>query len=146
MAYYGEQYWFPKFLRCQYDWLSVGMIVLFYLAFYCTKEFFKAQESKTGIKAELMDDTPQSQTAYNIFCVLFLIVITFAFYIGKYIAPLWQHYDLDIQLVMLGAGVFIFCYNGKRGYNANWFKYGSYLFYPLHIVVLYGIVYLCSLI
>jgi len=34
------------------------------------------------------------------------------------------------------SGALILLYNGRRGYNAKWFQYGSYLYYPLHIVAL----------
>ena len=146
MARMGEQLWFPKFLRLQFDWMSVGLIIGFYFARFFTTQYFISQENKTGLKTEYIEGTPIYQTANNLFSILFLFIISILYYLGKYIAPNIQIFDLDIQLAMLMAGLFILVYNGKRGYNAKWFQYGSYLFYPVHILVLYAIVYLCSLI
>ena len=146
MSFHGEQYWYPKFLRGQYDWLAVGLIILFYLAKPLTKLYFENQEKSSGISYEYIENTPADQTAYNLISLLFLFVITVIYYLGKYVAPLWLYNDPTVQIAMIGAGVFIVCYNGSRGYNAKWFQYGSYLFYPLHILVLYGLVALFSLI
>jgi len=35
--------------------------------------------------------------------------------------------------------LFIWLYNEERGYNAKWVKYGFYIFYPLHILIIYFI-------
>ena len=41
------------------------------------------------------------------------------------------------ELIALISGIFVCFYNGKRGYNkAQWF---FYMFYPLHLLILFGI-------
>ena len=42
-----------------------------------------------------------------------------------------------IQSYSIISCIFLFFYNGKRGYNKTWFKYGCYLFFPLHFVLIY---------
>ena len=81
-------------------------------------------------------DTEEFKNANTLLSILFFAVISFAYYLGKYFAPMWQFYDLDIQIGMLMAIIFILLYNGARGYNKKWFQIFSYLYYPLHIAVL----------
>lgn len=42
----------------------------------------------------------------------------------------------------LAVGYLLVNYNGKRGYSADWAKWGFYAFYPLHLVVLEMIKYI----
>lgn len=37
------------------------------------------------------------------------------------------------------AGIFIILYNGKLGFNNKIVKYGFYLFYPVHIIIIFSI-------
>ena len=51
----------------------------------------------------------------------------------------WVYWVPGIQNAAMIAGAFILLYSGKRGYNAKWFQYGSYLYYPIHLLVVFGI-------
>ena len=33
-------------------------------------------------------------------------------------------------------------YSGKQGYKSKWFQYASYLYFPLHLVIIYFVFYL----
>ena len=66
------------------------------------------------------------------------VVIIFE-YMFVYIWPSGIFWDASIQLYALISGAFILLYNGQRGYNAKWFQYGSYIFYPLHLLIIIGI-------
>ncbi|WP_373898021.1 TraX family protein [Haloimpatiens sp. FM7315] len=43
----------------------------------------------------------------------------------------------DVQWMMVFAFPFFFMYNGKRGLNTKFTKYLFYIFYPLHIWIIY---------
>jgi len=49
--------------------------------------------------------------------------------------------ELPVQSFAVLALGLIWLYNGHKGTNSKFFQYGSYAFYPLHMVVLYGIRY-----
>lgn len=46
---------------------------------------------------------------------------------------------LNYQWMMIFAIIPILLYNGERGYRAKWSKYMFYVFYPVHIWILYTI-------
>jgi len=45
----------------------------------------------------------------------------------------------DFQVYSILSTVLIMTYDGKRGLNNLWVKYGFYIFYPTHILIIYGI-------
>lgn len=55
--------------------------------------------------------------------------------------PHWVQ-ELIVTLGMLMVIPLLENYNGERGYSPAWVKWGFYLFYPLHLVCLWGIRYL----
>ncbi|WP_195571920.1 TraX family protein [Paenibacillus sp. 1001270B_150601_E10] len=52
-----------------------------------------------------------------------------------------QLFLFDPQWMMIFALPFILLYNGKRGYSAKWSKYLFYVFYPVHLWMIYMIGY-----
>ena len=62
--------------------------------------------------------------------------------LGGYYYPVTiagHYFELQQQGLALIALIPIWLYNGTRGYNAKWFKYFCYAFYPVHFAVLYVI-------
>ena len=131
-------HWFPYFLRPQYGFYGIGMIMLFYVAHLIKGLFLKVYSSNSGIPVESLEDTQIERKAYNLIAMGVLVIWTLLYYlIGCVIPPLWVTWDVVIQNVAIVSGAFILLYSGKRGYNAKWFQYGSYLFYPLHLVIIF---------
>lgn len=44
-----------------------------------------------------------------------------------------------VNFGMLAAIPLLLSYNGNRGYSPMWLKWGFYLFYPMHLLILWGI-------
>ena len=135
---YGEVLWFPYFMRTQYGWLGIALIIGFYLAHVLTNVFFKLQSNVSGIDAETYRGTRTEQMASNLFSILILAVIALIYYFSYIL--LSQHIYMGeiykVQLYSIISGAFILLYNGSRGYNKKWFQYGSYLYYPLHLAII----------
>ncbi|SMG54341.1 TraX family protein [Paenibacillus aquistagni] len=55
-----------------------------------------------------------------------------------------QLFLFDPQWMMVFALPFILLYNGKRGYHAAWSKYLFYVFYPVHLWIIYSISYMIT--
>ena len=128
----GHIYWYPFFLRCQYDWYSVVMIIGFYACYLLKDVILKAQESTTGLLYENVKGTEIDRILTNIlqaFVIVFMTLILHIF--ATYVLPEeYIYWFKGVQNWAMISGAFVLLYNGKRGYNAKWFQYGGYLYYP----------------
>ena len=137
---HGDILWCPYFIRGEYHWFSVMLIVGFYLAHFLKNFFIKYHSGLTGIDVENYKDTNIERNSLNIFSLVILVAVTVGFYVCSMLMPAENVYwVIDVQLMSMVSGVFILLYNGQRGYNKKWFQYGSYIYYPLHLIVIYAI-------
>ena len=137
---HGEILWCPYFIRGEYHWFSVMLIVGFYLAHYLKDLFIRYHSGLSGIDVANYKDTNIERNAINIFSLVMLVVVSIAFYICGLLMPAENVYwTLEVQLIAIASGAFILLYNGLRGYNKKWFQYGSYIYYPLHLIIIYAI-------
>ena len=140
-----DVWWMPYFLRGQYSWYGVLLIIGFYLAHYLAKAFIKFASSITLIPADAYDGSYFERNTLNVMSVIMLAFVTLLYYVVCILTPVkyafWYGYE-DMQLYAILAGVFILLYSGLRGYNKKWFQYGSYLYYLLHMLIIGVIFYL----
>ena len=141
-AYKFTVLWYPAFLRLQYDWLSLAFMLGYFLSYYVAKLIYKIREEQTGLEASNMEGTPEWRMMVNISSVLFTVIVSIAYHMVDYINHDIVFWVPSIQIAAIAAGLFLFFYSGKRGYNAKWFNWFSYLFYIMHIVIIFGISYL----
>ena len=135
---HGDILWFPYFMRTQYGWYGILMCVLFYFATPLTNLFISYLSGITGIAKENYKGSNIERNALNIISVVMLAIATLALYGCGQLMPIkYVFWMQDIQLFAIVSGAFILLYNGLRGYNKKWFQYGSYLYYPLHMAILY---------
>ena len=77
--------------------------------------------------------------SYKLFSALSLTIITCVMYVFqneiKMISPAFVM-DYNVQTYSLIACFLILCYNGLRGYTSPFIKWGFYISYPLHILIL----------
>ncbi len=130
----------PFFLRPQYDWFGILLIILFYVAYLLTDLFLKRHSEQSGLDVDVLRGTYLERNAANIICIGMLIFASLLYFLSSFIIPEdYVYWNPVIQNFAMVAGAFLLLYNGRRGYNAKWFQYGSYLFYPLHIAIIFGI-------
>ena len=145
---YGPTFWLPYFMRTQYGWYGILMILAFYFVHNIGQALIRIASQSTQIPVETYQDSNYERNVLNVVSFVLLMITTFIYIVVmKLMPPKMTYYiDYSIQIYAIIAGVFILLYNGKRGYNKKWFQYGSYLYYILHIPLAYLIVYLISLI
>ena len=138
---YGEVLWFPYFLRTQYGWFGIALVIGFYLAHLLVRLFFKFQSNTSGIDADTYKGTRTEQIAVNIVSALILAILTLLYYLAHNIMEqfIYVRVIYHVQLISIISGAFILLYSGARGYNKKWFQYGSYLYYPLHLAIIAAI-------
>ena len=136
----GEVLWFPYFLRTQYGWFGIALIIGFYFATLLGRLFVKSFSAQSGTDPDLYRDSNLERNAINIVSVLLLAVLSVIFYFSESFISANIYYMpaamTDIQIYAIISGAFILLYNGRRGYNRKWFQYGSYLYYPLHLAII----------
>lgn len=135
---FGQVLWLPYFLRTQYGFFAVLLSVGFYFARKLADIFILWQHNTTGVDLIVYTDSDLKRHAQNILAVLALGVISFILYfVGRLMPIQFVSWDMNIQAFAVFSGAFILLYNGRRGYNKLWFQYGAYLYYPVHMAILY---------
>jgi hypothetical protein len=129
----------PVFLEMEYHLYGFTMTVGFYLAHQFTNWYLRRQTERFGINYVGMTLTPQYQQQQNLYASIWLLVINLIWYIIFLIDADFVSLSMGAQTYAIMAAFFIFAYSGRRGYNKPWFQYGSYAFYPLHLLALFGI-------
>ncbi len=128
--------WYPSFLTLQYDWFTIVLGLGFYFSNYIADSYISLTQDKTGMDKSIWEVSGNYQVLVNIINAFILFVVSIFHYLFVYMWPTGVFWDAGTQLYAIFSGAFILLYSGKRGYNAKWFQIGTYLYYPLHIVVL----------
>ena len=136
----GEILWFPYFLRTQYGWFGITLVIAFYFAHLLGRLFVKSFSAQSGTDPNLYKDSNLERNAINIIGVLCLAIFSVILYFSESFISANIYYMpyamTDIQIYAIISGAFILLYNGRRGYNRKWFQYGCYLYYPLHLAII----------
>ena len=145
----GEILWFPYYLRTQYGWFGITLVISFYFANVLGRLFIKSFSAQSGMDPEIYKDSNLERNAINLISILLLAVFSVILYFSESYINANIYYlpgsMTDIQIFAIISGAFILLYNGQRGYNRKWFQYGCYLYYPLHlaiIVLVFAIMYM----
>ena len=131
-----EIHWFPYFLTMQYDWLSLALGLGFYFAYTLADLYIKFLQSDSGMDKEMWVANGNYRLLVNLISVLIASIIHIFHYLFVYMWPAGVFWDASTQVYTLFSSAFVLLYSGKRGYNAKWFQYGSYIYYPLHLIAL----------
>ena len=139
---YMDIHWLPAFLTLTYDWVGIVLAIGFYFAYYLADLYISLTYENTKLDKESWELTGNYRLLVNIISMAILMIVGVLYYLAIYY---WPKAIFDspksamIQLFSIISGALILLYNGKRGYNAKWFQIGTYIYYPLHIVILFVI-------
>ena len=129
-------HWFPAFVTLQYDWLTIGLGLAFFASYYAANLYINATYSITSLDIETWKQNGNYRLLVNVFAIFLATIVHIGFYLTAYAWPDGVFWDYQIQLYAIFSGAFILLYSGKRGYNAKWFQYGSYLYYLIHLGII----------
>lgn len=132
-------HWFPFYLRCGYSIYGLLLTLCFYFANILGRLFLSSSENTKAFV-----DTKVERNVINILSVFSIFLCWVVIFILKNINPGLDLYGANMTSYAIIGGALIMLYNGERGYNKTWFKYGSYLYYPVHLVVLFLIFFIIS--
>ena len=129
-------HWFPAFITMQYDWLTILLGIGFFISYYLADLYIKATYSTTYLDIDTWKQNGNYRLLVNTIAVFMATLVHVLYYVVAFTNQEVVFWDYKGQLYAIFSGAFILIYSGKRGYNAKWFQYGSYLYYPLHLLAL----------
>ena len=123
--------WVPFFLRPDYTVYGPLLGIGFFYSFELAPLFLKSNEGTKDLAG-----TTYEQTTANVMSSVVLILLTIAIiFIDR--NAMHTYFSMPWQIYSLFAFIPILFYSGKRGYNAKWFQYGAYIYFPMHLVIIY---------
>lgn len=132
--------WMPFFLRLPYAVFDI----LLALGFYYSKPLAKWVLINGGASTQNLTDTKFERYAENVINAFIVLFVTFGLYLSLKLGGV-SYAFFDFQAYAAFAAIPLLFYNGKRGYDKKWFKYGAYAYLPLHILIIYIIFTLATL-
>lgn len=134
--------WLPFYIRPGYSLLGLCLSLLFYYSYSFSKLWVK----KYNVDQESIEKTPYYRSLTNIFMAASLVVVCILIYCLSLISingkAIFDIYTSSVQTWCLFSAIIILMYNGKLGYHKKWFQYGNYLYFPVHIVIIFLIFFL----
>lgn len=126
-------HWFPSFITMQYDFYTILLGLAFYASYLIVDLYIK---HFVGVDKSVFIENGSYRIVVNITMVLLATLVHVFYYLFSYFWYEGVFWDYNQQVYAVLSGAFILFYSGTRGYNAKWFQYGSYLYYPFHILVI----------
>lgn len=127
-----EIWWFPFYLRSGYNIFALLLSLGFFYSYPIAKTMLK----NFGNASENLEGTPYERLLVNtLMCFALLLAVVLVYLIG--LLPGGDIYNIAHEAYAMCAVIFIFFYSGELGYNKKWFKYGAYVYFPLHIIIIF---------
>lgn len=123
--------WMPFFLRVPYALLDVILGVSFFYAKPAAKIILESNDNTKNLVL-----TKYLRYCENILDALVIVVFVIILYV-IYLVSGVTYWNDSTQIFASFAFLPILFYSGERGYNKTWFKYGCYLYIPLHLLIIY---------
>ena len=141
---------FPNYLSADYGFYGLLMMLLFFLSYQKLPTFIYQLNPFKSHLLEVTTEEKRYQFASVIFILMHMIwyIISMVLNDGLNLSGPFVSYlnrFVGAQTYAVFAAYFIYHYRGVKGLSPKWFQLFSYLYYPLHFVVLYAIYYLISL-
>ena len=123
----------------EYGIYGFFLIIGFYLSLVVSKFLLEYYSSVNNLDIEIFANEQMIHKYRLIISCIFIFSYNLAWYL---IYPSWNNIpliDMSLQVYSTFAIFPLFIYSGKRGYNSKWFQYGCYIFFPVHILIIYFI-------
>ena len=127
----------PEWARCGYSLYGFLMFLGIYYGPKLAKAQLEKMEKKNEVDMSAFKEGKKFQGLANTLAISSITIVTVLFWGFAYFFPrLDPYFSIAPQSYAILAILPIMFYNGERGYNKKWFRYASYLYYPLHIALL----------
>ncbi len=130
--------YYPSFLRPQYAFIGILMIMGFYAAHLISKGIFELQGLEyENIKGSRMDRIVINAVSCGVIIVVFSLYYLLCVILLSNGQDMYVFWDYSLYTYAMLACIPIIFYSGKLGYHKKWFQYSTYFYYPVHIAVIF---------
>lgn len=133
----GTVFWLPEYLRTSYSIYGFLMAIGFYFSYKIASLASKRTVEHMDLSMEEFEKGKTYRSLANTIICSFLLVLNLLFWGLSYLSKAFDFINMAQQSYSVLAVIVIAMYNGYRGYNKKWFEYGSYLYFPLHILIIF---------
>lgn len=141
--------WFPVLYRSSYSIYGLLITLGFYYSVPIARAITRYQKQSLNIdeNTSLLTEKMERRLINIISCLIFF-AINVIFYCIKFYPEIGPKLDVlamsgylyhmgGFQSYAILAIIPIFLYNGKRGYNSKAFRIISYLYFPVHLIIIF---------
>ncbi|MCR5491322.1 MAG: conjugal transfer protein TraX [Bacilli bacterium] len=138
-------HWLPALYRCDYSIFGLALGVGFFYGRDVVYLIGKKTLADMGISRDVFEESSQGRSVINAYNSVVLFVVNAALWGISFIgatanrSPFDPFYMSTFQAWSLLAMPFLLLYNGRRGYDSKWFRVFSYLFFVVHLVLIFAI-------
>ena len=136
--------WLPEMVRPCYGVYGLLMVLGFYYSSDIVYLVAKGTINDMGISREEFEKG-QGRGPINALNGSFLFLINLAFWglslitVGKLNNRPWDDLMMSVQAWSILAIPFMLMYNGKRGYDSKPFRIATYLYFVVHLIIIFAI-------
>ena len=138
--------WFPEFIRANYNIFGLFLAVGFYYANKIADLMANKNAELMGASIEEYKESYYYRKSINILLTIVLLVVVILFYGVSYLstdpATGYRPYDtlnMSYQSYCLLIAPLLYFYNGKRGKDSKNIRLFNYLYFPMHLVLIFGV-------
>lgn len=138
--YKSDDFFYPSYLKAQFSLYGFILCIGFYFAYYISDQRVMSLTGRNDI--ETLRNEPYYRSFTNIVWVMLVTLVTIVFWAVSYIGEKGDMYYNAVQSYAMISVIPIFLYNGKKGYQSKTFQLSCYIYYPLHLLILFLCFYL----
>ncbi len=131
---------YPFFLIADYDLYGLLMFVGFSVAYPLSDMISVKFAEQRGVELAEYKESLAGRKMFNNLSIIVLVIVNLIFWLIAYFfetGVLSEYlFQYHIQTYSVLAAIPLYFYNGKRGLNNKAFNIVSYLFYPVHMLML----------
>ncbi len=143
LSFFGNFTVLSPYFNPQYGIYGVLMIILMYLGNKLAHSYSVKQAKKYSISFLDYSTTSYYQKNINFGYAIAILLLNVLYYLILELMPsLTNFFLLSLQDYSIISIFIVILYNGKRGYDSKWFRTFNYMFYPMHLLILYLILYI----
>ena len=134
--------WLPNALRPGYSLYGLLAVLGFFYAPNIVYGIARKTLDEMGISREAFESSSQGRGVINALGGAFFFLINLGFWGLSFVAATktrtpWDSLLMSVQAWSVLAIPFLLLYNGKRGYDSKPFRIATYLYFVVHLVIIY---------